>query len=74
MIVYYDVVLGLIPLALIGITGALSLAGLSLTASVPVGATVAVGLMGHAMFVRAPVDAEPAAAVEHDSPVAPNGD
>lgn len=57
---YYDAILGLIPLALLGITGVLTLAGLELTTAVPVGATVSVGLIGHAMFVRAPVDAEPA--------------
>lgn len=59
---YYDVVLGLIPLALIGITGVLTLAGVEVTTAVPVGATVSVGLIGHAMFVRAPVDPEPTAA------------
>lgn len=53
---YYDVVLGLIPLALTGITGALAVAGLELTTAVPVASLVAVGLIGHAMFVRAPVD------------------
>lgn len=54
---YYDLVLGLIPLALVSITGALTLAGAALTVAVPVASAVAVGLMGHAMFVRAPVDA-----------------
>jgi hypothetical protein len=54
---YYDVVLGLIPVALIGITGTLTVAGVSLTSAVPVASIVAVALIGHAMFVRAPVDA-----------------
>jgi hypothetical protein len=53
---YYDVVLGLIPLALVGITGALVLAGVGLTTAVPLAATVAVGLVGHALFVRSPTD------------------
>lgn len=53
---YYDAILGLIPLALLGITGVLTLVGIDLTTAVPVGATVSVGLIGHAMFVRAPVD------------------
>ncbi|OYR54103.1 hypothetical protein [Halorubrum halodurans] len=53
---YYDYVLGLIPAALIGVTAFLNLVGLSLTAAVPVGAGIAVALMGHAMFVRAPLD------------------
>ena len=53
---YYDYVLGLIPAALIGVTAFLNLVGLSLTVAVPVGAGVALALMGHAMFVRAPLD------------------
>jgi hypothetical protein len=55
---YYDVVLGAIPISLVIITGALTVAGLSLTVAVPLGAVVSVGLIGHAMFVRGPVDAE----------------
>ena len=51
---YYDIVLGLIPLAFTGITGALTFAGLGLTIAVTVGALVAVLFMGHAMFVRSP--------------------
>lgn len=69
---YYDIVLGLIPLALLGITGTLTVAGLSLTSAVPVAATVAVGLIGHAMFVNGPVDtAEP---TPSSSSVAPQAD
>jgi len=54
---YYDVVLGAIPISLIAITGALTVAGLSLTVAVPLGSVVSVGLIGHAMFVNGPVDA-----------------
>lgn len=57
---YYDVVLGLIPLTLAGITAVLTVLGVSLTTAVPVASVFAVGLVGHAMFVRAPVDAAPA--------------
>ncbi|ELY57434.1 hypothetical protein [Natronolimnohabitans innermongolicus] len=53
---YYDIVLGLIPVALLGITAALSVVGLSLTAAIPVGAFVAMAIIGHAMFVNAPAD------------------
>lgn len=53
---YYDLVLGLIPLALLGLTAALTVVGVSMTAAVPFGAVVAIGLIGHAMFVNAPVD------------------
>lgn len=56
---YYDAVLGLIPLALIGVTGILVLAGMEVTTAVPLAATVSVALIGHAMFVRAPVDPAP---------------
>jgi len=57
---YYDLVLGLIPLALAGISGALVIAGVPLTTAIPMASVVAVGLIGHAMFVRAPVDSPPA--------------
>ena len=56
---YYDIVLGLIPLALVGITGTLTLFGFALTSAVPLAAIVSVGLIGHAMFVNSPVS-EPA--------------
>jgi len=53
---YYDIVLGLIPLTLAGIAGALHTVGFSLTTAVPLASIVAVALIGHAMFVRAPVE------------------
>ena len=53
---YYDIVLGLIPLALAGITGALLLAGFTITTAVPLAASVSVALVGHALFVRSPTD------------------
>ncbi|WP_435363725.1 hypothetical protein [Haloarchaeobius sp. DYHT-AS-18] len=54
---YYDLVLGLIPLALLGGTGALTtLTTLQLEAAVPIAALTAALLIGHAMFVRGPVD------------------
>jgi hypothetical protein len=56
---YYDFVLGLIPLALIGITAVLHVAGLSLTSAVPLGAGASVLVMGHALFVNGPVDSAP---------------
>jgi len=56
MTAYYDLVLGLIPVALFGITGALTVAGLGLTTAVPLAASVSVALIGHAMFVNAPTD------------------
>ncbi|WP_254530397.1 hypothetical protein [Natrinema gelatinilyticum] len=54
---YYDLVLGLIPVALLGITAALTFVGLSITAAVPLGSFVAMGIIGHAMFVNTPANA-----------------
>jgi hypothetical protein len=53
---YYDLVLVAIPLALVGITATLYLAGLGLIVAVPTGAGVAGVVICHAMFVRGPVD------------------
>jgi hypothetical protein len=55
---YYDIVLALIPLALVGITGVLTLTGVTLTTAVPLGAMATLPVVGHAMFVRAPSDVE----------------
>jgi hypothetical protein len=63
MVGYYDVVLGLIPVTLVGLTAILVGGGLPLWLSVPLSSTVAVGLIGHAMFVNGPAVAEPTADV-----------
>lgn len=52
---YYDIVLGLIPASLAGLTALLYVAGMSLSVSIPLASVVTLGLMGHAMFVNAPV-------------------
>ena len=54
---YYDFVLALIPLSLLGVSGFFTGVGLDLTLAVPLGATVAAAFIGHAMFVRAPIEA-----------------
>lgn len=55
---YYDVVLGAIPLTLLGIAGLLTVAtDLALTTAVTVGALAAVLLICHALFVNGPVNA-----------------
>ncbi|MFB6166597.1 MAG: hypothetical protein ABEJ31_15670 [Haloarculaceae archaeon] len=54
---YYDIILGLIPVSLAGISAVLVATGLGITTAVPLASLVAVGLIGHAMFVNAPVDA-----------------
>ena len=56
---YYDLVLGLIPFGLASIASALFVFGVALTAAVAIASVFAAGLIGHAMFVRAPVDPVP---------------
>ena len=63
---YYDIVLGLIPLAMAGITGILVFTGFALTTAIPLASVVAVGLIGHAMFVNAPVDPVPTEPIQSD--------
>lgn len=53
-VTYYDLVLGLIPITLLGITTILTAFGVGLTIAVPAGATVAGGLIIHGLFVRSP--------------------
>ncbi|WP_335999098.1 hypothetical protein [Halorientalis halophila] len=68
---YYDYVLGIIPVSVAGISAALVAAGLGLTTAVPVASLFALALVGHAMFVNAPVDdATPGSQGSHaqDSP------
>lgn len=52
---YYDLVLALIPVVFGGVAAILSIIGLSFTHAVPIAALGAVLLIGHAMFVRSPV-------------------
>lgn len=56
MATYYDYVLGFIPLVLFGIGGGLHIAGLPLQLALATSGLLAIGLMGHALFVNAPVD------------------
>jgi len=51
---YYDYVLGLIPVVLVGLTAILSAAGLGLTTAIPASAGVAALIIGHALFVSMP--------------------
>lgn len=53
---YYDLVLGMIPLALGGGSLALFVAGVTLSTAIIAASLVAVLLIGHGMFVRTPVD------------------
>jgi ABC-type uncharacterized transport system permease subunit len=53
---YYDLVLGLIPVAFGAIAAVLFALGFAVTTAVPAASVVAIGLVGHAMFVNGPVD------------------
>ncbi|MFC4551477.1 MULTISPECIES: hypothetical protein [Halorussus] len=65
---YYDLILGLIPLSLIGATAVLSVAGFSITSAVPLAAAVPVALIGHALFVNSPVEDTQSTTEAVDSP------
>lgn len=56
MVGYYDVVLGLIPLTLLGVTGSLSVGGVPTVPAVTIGALIATAFVGHALFVNGPGD------------------
>lgn len=51
---YYDIILGLIPVSLAGLTGLFVTAGMSVLLSLALASVATLGLMGHAMFVNAP--------------------
>jgi hypothetical protein len=59
MMDYYDLVLGLIPLTAAGTAVTLAGVGVGFPVAVSVGALLSVGLIGHAMFVRAPTGTAP---------------
>jgi hypothetical protein len=59
MATYYDYVLGFIPLVLLGFGGGLHVAGFSLELALGTAGLLAIGLMGHALFVNAPVEEIP---------------
>jgi len=56
---YYDIVLALIPIALVGVGGLLLFAGVQQPVAVSIAGTAAVGLIGHAIFVNGPVSPTP---------------
>ena len=61
---YYDIILVLIPLSLLGIAAVLTVAGLPTVTAIPGGALVATALIGHALFVNGPQDDAEYTAVE----------
>lgn len=52
---YYDLVLGFIPGSILGVAAVLSVFGIGVSTAIPLGALFAALLIGHALFVRAPV-------------------
>jgi len=54
---YYDYVLAAMPLTVLTVAGVLALAGISLSLAIPAGAGASLPLVGHALFVRAPIPA-----------------
>lgn len=67
---YYDLILGLIPVSLLGLSGVLFVAGFSLSTAVTAGGLLAVTIVGHGMFVNEPVVPQPESFTENvvDSP------
>ena len=59
MIGYYDLVLGLVPLTLFGVSGGLYGLGIDLAIAVPLAAAMAAAVIGHGLFVNAPVEKRP---------------
>lgn len=57
---YYDLVLGLVPLALVGISGGLFAFGWPVTSAVTLAGVLSVLVVAHALFVNGPVDDRPA--------------
>ena len=51
---YYDIILGLIPVSLAGLTALFVAADMSVLLSISLASVATLGLMGHAMFVNAP--------------------
>jgi len=52
---YYDYILVLIPLTMITIPVFLITIGMNITTAIPIGATICLALIGHAMFINDPV-------------------
>ncbi|WP_232688652.1 hypothetical protein [Halobacterium zhouii] len=61
---YYDLILGLIPVALLGLSGTLFAVGLTLTTAVTAGGLLAVAFVAHGLFVNDPVVPTPETVAE----------
>ena len=61
---YYDLILGLIPVSLLGLSGTLFVAGFTLTTAVTIGGLLAVAFVAHGLFVNEPVGSPPEPATD----------
>lgn len=68
MMDYYDLVLGLVPLSLLGVTGGLYGLGVDLTIAVPLAAAMSAAVIGHGLFVNAPVEKRSTAFEQRPAP------
>jgi hypothetical protein len=66
MVGYYDYVLGLVPVTLVGLTAALVARGVAFTVAAPIGAGAAALIVGHALFVNGPVSPSPSGQATDD--------
>jgi len=69
---YYDIILGLIPVSLGGLTAVFVTAGMSFVFSIGIASIATLGLMGHAMFVNAPGHATGSTNAERSTKRPPN--
>lgn len=68
---YYDLVLGTIPVSIFGGTGVLGILGIDLWTAVSLGALLALGIILHAIFVRAPGQNQPMTSTQPSSGTPP---
>jgi len=61
---YYDILLAAVPLSLVGLAGALSVAGVDPTLALTVGGVAATALTAHGLFVNDPASATDRAGYE----------
>ena len=52
---YYDFVLLFVPVSLLGLSGAFVAGGFATTTAIPLAGLVAAAIIGHGLFVNAPV-------------------
>ena len=61
---YYDLILGLITVSMLGLSGTLFVAGFALTTAVTIGGLFALVFVAHGLFVNEPVASPPEPAAD----------